>query len=718
MTLFTIFTANTTGAKQNTMYPNEVSVDHLTTLEQAMRRDHVCAKYRGNERGNANFQYSDCIPMDCDNDHSDNPEDWMGPEDVQKAFPGVAFAVSFSRNHMKEKDGKAARPKFHCYFPIERISSAEQYTVLKRQIQKVFPQFDANALDAGRFLFGVENPQVMYFKGKKTVDKLFILAGGRNGTLHKKACQLIKRYGEVEAKAHFDAEAAKCVPPLKQQELDAIWSSACKFGERIAAAEGYIPPEQFAAAQDFLKQLKPEDNPVYPWTELGAGRLFATYYKNIARYVTERKSWHIYEAGVWKKDIGALRTMELCKNLAMEIMRYSLTIEDERKRAEYMKFCQRWQNHRMRVTILDEAKSIDPFVVEQFDQDPYVFNCSNGTLHLDTMEFTEHRASDMLTKKSEVVYDPNARSARFEKFITEITCEDPEQAKFLQKVLGYGLSGDTRYECLYIFYGATTRNGKGTLCESVLSVLGNYGCTARPETIGIKQNSNSHIPSEDIARLVGVRFVNISEPGRSLMLDAALVKSMTGNDTLNARLLYENSFDYKPQFKMYINTNYRPVINDLTLFSSNRVVVIPFNRHFDENEQDKNLKTQFKLPENQSAILNWLIEGYHLIIKEGLQLPKAVQEAVEEYRKDSDKIARFTEECLEAIEGAEVRTQLVYDRYKEWCEDNGCRPESMVKFKQALDGFVATVERKRPAGGGSKTTLLLGYRLSGTASPL
>lgn len=542
MTPFTIYTANKTGAKQNTMYPNEVSVDNLTALEQAMRRDHVCAKYKGNERSIANFRYSDCIPMDCDNDHSDNPEDWMGPEDVQKAFPGVAFAVSFSRNHMKEKGGKAARPKFHCYFPIGRISSAEQYTALKRQIQKVFPQFDANALDAGRFLFDVENPQVMYFKGKKTVDKLFILAGGRNGTLHKKACQLIKRYGEVEAKAHFDAEAAKCVPPLKQQELDAIWSSACKFGERIAAAEGYIPPEQFAAAQDFLKQLKPEDNPVYPWTELGAGRLFATYYKNITRYVTERKSWHIYEAGVWKKDIGALRTMELCKDLAMEIMRYSLTIEDERKRAEYMKFCQRWQNHRMRVTILDEA-------------------------------------------------------------------------------------------------------------------------------------------------------------------------------TLNARLLYENSFDYKPQFKMYINTNYRPVINDLTLFSSNRVVVIPFNRHFDENEQDKNLKTQFKLPENQSAILNWLIEGYHLIIKEGLQPPKAVQEAVEEYRKDSDKIARFTEECLEAIEGAEVRTQLVYDRYKEWCEDNGCRPESMVKFKQALDVF-ATVERKRPAGGGSKTTLLLGYRLSGTASPL
>lgn len=261
---FTIYTANTTGAKQNKVYPNEMTVDNLTALEQAMRRDHVCAKYKGNERSVANFQYADCIPMDCDNDHSDNPDDWKSPEDVKKAFPGVAFAVSFSRNHMKEKKGKAARPKFHCYFPIKRISSVEQYVAMKKQIRKKFPEFDANALDGGRFLFGVEDPQIMYFKGKKTVDELFILAGGRNGTLHKKACQLIKRYGEAEAKAYFDAEAAKCVPPLEQQELDAIWSSAQKYGREMSSAEGYIPPEQFSAPQEYLKKIRPEDNKAYP----------------------------------------------------------------------------------------------------------------------------------------------------------------------------------------------------------------------------------------------------------------------------------------------------------------------------------------------------------------------------------------------------------------------------------------------------------------------
>lgn len=110
MTTFTIYTANTTGAQQNTVYPNEVTVDNLSALEQAMRRDHVCAKYTGNVRGVANFQYADCIPMDCDNDHSDNPDDWKSPEDVKKAFPSVAFAVSFSRNHMKEKKRQSSAP--------------------------------------------------------------------------------------------------------------------------------------------------------------------------------------------------------------------------------------------------------------------------------------------------------------------------------------------------------------------------------------------------------------------------------------------------------------------------------------------------------------------------------------------------------------------------------------------------------------------------------
>ncbi len=708
MTQFTIYTANTTGVKQNKLYPNEVTVDNLSALEQAMRWDHVCAKYTGNERGNANFQYSDCIPMDCDNDHSDDPATWKTPEDVQAAFPGVAFAVSFSRNHMKEKNGKAARPKFHCYFPIKRISSAEQYAAMKRQLQKLFPEFDANTLDAGRFYFGVEQPRVRFFEGDKTVDELFYLAGNRNDTLYRRACELISGCTTLaKAEQLFQVEAAKCIPPLDGTELASIWRSAKKTNKSAPTSE--LPQAQ-DDIQERLAQLQPEKNPQYPWTELGAGRLFADIYKNVVRYVPERKKWFYYDGRVWKPDEGELCTMDYCMELANQLLYYCVTISDERTRKEYIDFCKRWQGRRMRETILKDARVANKIEIMGFDNDPYIFNCQNGTLHLDTMQFTEHRPEDMLTKLSEVVYDPNARCERFEKFVDEIMCGDQETAAFLQKVLGYGLCGDTRHECFYIFYGAKTRNGKGTLCESVLKVMGDYGCTAKPETIGVKQNNSSHLPSEDVARLAGVRFVNISEPGRGLMLDAALVKSMTGNDTLNARFLHENSFDFKPQFKIYMNTNYRPAINDLTLFSSGRVVIVLFDRHFEESEQDKNLKALFAKPQSQSAIFNWLIEGCRRMLNEKLVLPERVKAAIAEYHKDSDKIQRFAEEGLLKRDKAEVRTAQVYQAYKDWCEDNGCRAESMVKFKQALSGF-AEVVRKRPAGGGNETTVLLNYQL-------
>lgn len=308
----------------------------------------------------------------------------------------------------------------------------------------------------------------------------------------------------------------------------------------------------FSVPGSFLTQTTPENNDQYPWTDIGSGRLFADCYRNTVRFVPERKSWYCYRDGIWSADVGSLRTMELCKELADELVLYALTIQNERQRQDYLKYCSKWQTRRTRETILRDAQSIHPISIKEFDSDPYVFNCQNGTLHLDTLEFTHHRAEDLLTKISPVNFDPRARCDRFLSFVNEITSGDADKARFLQKVLGYGMSGDTRYECLFILYGATTRNGKGTLCESILKVLGSYGCTSRPETLSIKPNANSHNPSEDIARLAGVRFTNISEPGKGMVLNAAQVKSMTGNDTLNARFLHENSFDFVPQFKLYI----------------------------------------------------------------------------------------------------------------------------------------------------------------------
>lgn len=481
--------------------------------------------------------------------------------------------------------------------------------------------------------------------------------------------------------------------------------------------EFYKPPKVPTPYEDFseivslkLRELKPETNPRYPQSDIGGGRLFADCYKDVARYVPERKCWYCYEGGIWQQDVGSLKAMEMVKELADALLSYALMIEDELQRSTYMKYCIGWQKRHTRETILKDAQGLYPVSLSEFDCDPYVFNCKNGTLHLDTMKFSDHQAEDKLTKISEVIYDPDAVCERFNYFIGEVTEGDEDRARFLQKALGYGLSGDTRHECLFILYGATTRNGKGTLCESVLGVLGSYGCTSRPETVSVKQSVSSTSPTEDVARLAGVRFVNIAEPGKGLVLDAAKLKTMTGNDTINARFLHENSFDFKPRFKLYINTNYLPVVNDKTLFTSGRIITVPFERHFDEDEQDKGLKAEFAKPENRSAILNWLIEGFKMQREEGLTMPDSVRQATESYEKESDKIQCFAEDCLIADEDAEERTSRVYQVYKDWCRDNGYCSEGMRTFKQALMTF-AKIVRKRPKYGGSTTTVILGYKL-------
>ena len=540
--------------------------------------------------------------------------------------------------------------------------------------------------------------------------------------------------GEFET-SHSEADQALCAVLAfwcggDTEQMDRLFRKSKLYREKwerndyremtlqkaLMQTKEFYKPVKSNANTDFndelqrLIELNPADTTKYPWTDIGAGKLFADFYKAVLRYVPERRTWFDYQAGTWSADIGGLKAMRRCMELANLLHLYALEIKDEHQRKSYMDYSKRWQTHGYRVNVLKDAQVHHPISFLEFDTDPYIFNCSNGTLHLDTGKFTEHISSDLLTKKSSVAYEPSAHSKRWNNFISEIMSNDQERALFLQKVFGYALSGDTHHECMSILYGATTRNGKGTLCESVLKVFGSYGCTSRPETIAQKNSTNSSQPSEDVARLAGIRFVNIAEPGKSLVLNAALVKNMTGNDTINARFLHENSFDFAPQFKLYMNTNYLPVVNDMTVFTSGRVIIIPFERHFDESEQDKGLKHEFMKPEVQSAILNWLLVGYKQLQLHGLKMPQSVINATDQYEHDSNKTLLFIEDCLEEGTDYEERTSEVYNRYKSWCIENGQYAESMKNFKQSLSAVVE-VKRKRPKSGGEKTTMVIGYRL-------
>lgn len=483
--------------------------------------------------------------------------------------------------------------------------------------------------------------------------------------------------------------------------------------------EVYSPIPRIAAQDEFfdldetvpdLRALHPDTNPRYAWTDIGGANLFADCYQSTARYVPERKMWYIYDGCVWRPDAGNLRAMQLCKKLADHLLRYAVTIADETLREKYIGYARKWQLRRAREIILKDAADVYPIEMARFDQDKYLFNVQNGTVDLRDGGFCEHRPDDLLTKCAAVSFDPSARCERWTRFIREVMCGDVEKADYFQKALGYSLTGDTRYECLFIIYGKTTRNGKSSALETILTMLGDYGRTSRPETVAARQFANSSGPSEDIARLAGVRFVNINELDRKLSLSASTVKSLTGNDSICARYLNENSFTFKPAFKLFINTNHLPVISDMTLFTSGRLKIIPFDRHFSEAEQDRSLKATLAQSENLSGILNWCLEGWRRLCDEGFVMPASIRQATEDYHNDSDKLALFMEDMLIKDDHGEVRTAAVYEVFANWCHDNGYCAESKRSLNAMLQS-VAAVERKRPKSGGDKTTLLLGYHL-------
>ncbi len=469
------------------------------------------------------------------------------------------------------------------------------------------------------------------------------------------------------------------------------------------------------AAVRKLLQLQPENEENYGRGDIGNGNLFADYYRYQARYMAERKQWYVYDGRKWVPDPGGLRVMELCKELADTLLVYAVSLKDEHTKAKYIGFVNEWQKRHNREKILKDAASVYPVKMEDFDRDPFLFNCLNGTLDLRAGTFKPHSSADMLTMISGAEYDPNARSELWEKVVNDAMEDDSPTVAFLQKAMGYGLTGDTSEECFFVLYGATTRNGKGTITDTYMKMLGDYGRTAKPETIAQKDKINGSSPSPDIARLAGARVVNISEPGKSMVLSAALVKTLTGNDKITARFLNENDFEFYPQFKFYINTNYLPKITDMTIFSSGRVKVVPFNRHYTEAEQDKTLKQRLSTPDSLSAILNWCMDGLWLMRETGFDPPAKVLEATAQYRQDSDKIARFIDETMERDITGEIRTEEAYKAYQDWCARNGHFAEAMPNFKQAMEGY-AEIKRKRPNGAGknvSPKTLICGLKWTG-----
>ncbi len=419
------------------------------------------------------------------------------------------------------------------------------------------------------------------------------------------------------------------------------------------------------------------------YNDRGTSELFAKLYRDELRYSVTAKEWYHYNGAVWEKDAGGMAAHKLAKEFFDLLIRHSISITDEAERQQFYGYYVRYGSKNKRDVLIKDSADTLCITGEQFDRDVNLLNFRNGTLELDSMRFREHSPDDLITKMCNADYDRGAKSELWERFVEEVMPHDREKQRFLQKALGYALTGRADLERLFIFYGASTRNGKSTMLSTVGYALGDYAANTPPETLAMKKK-DSRTASEDLARLAGVRFLNVSEPPQSMAFDVALVKSLTGGDTITARRLFENSFEYIPQFTIFINTNYLPKVTDDSLFTSNRVNVITFDRHFEPGEQDITLKQKLRSPENVSAVINWLTEGLELYRKEGMLLPISVGIATREYAQNSDKFEMFLGECLEEDSTGAVTAKDAYNRYREWCRTNGYFVENKGRFMDML----------------------------------
>ena len=355
--------------------------------------------------------------------------------------------------------------------------------------------------------------------------------------------------------------------------------------------------------------------------------------------------------------------------------------------SDYLKAVSNLCNIRNRNNMLQDSRDVYYFSNEDLDTNDYLLNVQNGTIDLseDTPKFLQHTPDMLLSKICNVNYNPAASCKEWEKFLGEIMQGNQEKIKYLQKIAGLSLTGNTQEETCFILYGSTTRNGKSTFCETLIYLLGDYALTMKPESLAIKQNTDSRQASGDIARLAGCRFCNASEPPKRMLIDTALLKSLLGRDSITARHLHQREFSFMPKFKLVINTNYLPAITDDTVFTSGRINVISFDRHFEPEEQDKHLKDKLRQDSELSGVLNWCIDGLRMYRKEGLYPPAAVQQATETYRTDSDKIGNFIKECLTET-GKNSSIKSVYEVYSTWCSDNGYGTESKGNFISELKG--------------------------------
>lgn len=472
--------------------------------------------------------------------------------------------------------------------------------------------------------------------------------GDRNDGLFRELCGL-RREGQTFDELLSEAEAlneAKCDPPLEAHEVLQTVQSALK----------YAPPNPLIADR---------------WTDDGCARRLAAFAGHRLRYVYPWRTWLAWDGTRWARcDAG--EQVHVARELVATLLDLAKDIADDKFRQEFYAAAIGLEGEARRRRMFEAAQSLLAVAPDELDADTWLLNCQNGVLDLRTGKLLPHDPVRLITKIVPVDYDPDAECLLFLEFLSRIMGGNAALVDFLQRAIGYTLTGETSERKLFLLHGQG-RNGKSTLLEIARDLAGDYARATGFDTFAHASHANPGGALPELVRLMGTRFVSASEAERGRSLSTEVIKQVTGQDTIVARALYEAPVEFRPLFKLWLAANYRPAITDTTDSIWDRLCLIPFQVRIPEAEVDKDLLT--KLRAELPGILAWAVRGCLDWQRDGLDVPDEVRAATQGYREEEDSVARFLSQCtVEPQTDGGIPTTAHTDlvaAYEGWCQATG-----------------------------------------------
>lgn len=436
----------------------------------------------------------------------------------------------------------------------------------------------------------------------------------------------------------------------------------------------------------------------YDMTDSGnAQRLRDKFVGNI-RYSYTRKKWMYWTGKFWSYDeTGEIK--KLADLVVNDLKVEAFSEEDEKSRDKKLAFAYKTSNSTNKVNMIKEAEHLDgiPLLIDELDCYVDYINVQNGVVNLRNGELVPHAQNFMMSRICGCEYDAQSgkKPERWLRFLAEVTDGDKELQRYLQKCVGYSLTGSVKEQCAFFLYGLGN-NGKSTFLDTVSDMMGDYASNVQPDTLMLRKFGDSGAGS-DIARLKSSRFVTSEEPTEGVRLNEGLLKQLTGGGKVTCRFLYGNEFEYSPEFKIWIATNHKPVIQGTDVGIWRRIRLVPFEVNIPPEKVDKQLKYKFR--EEMPQILKWAVEGCMMYRNEGLEPPSCVQNSTAEYKAEMDLMATFMDACvvIDYTASEVIPANELYAIYTEWAKANN----EYVMTSRRFFGELAkrTPERRRLASG-------------------